>query len=94
MNGQERKVVIPTLELDKPINAHSSNEAKPDEYEMPVNGVVAMQLVIFSPEHWKAYTKYKNHRVQVVCILMQAISGHHLTPVLCQVIYISKFNEL
>jgi Domain of unknown function (DUF4431) len=93
INGREKKVMFPVVQLDQPINAASANAAKPDEDEMPENGVFVMQIVLASSELLATYKANKGKRVRVICSLFHAVSGHHLTPVLCDVIRITKPDE-
>ena len=94
INGIEKKVKFPAIELKTQINTTSANPTLPDEYEMPEQGVKVMQLVLSSPDLWKSFKSNKGKIVRIQCSLFHAISGHHMTPVLCEVSSISKPDEL
>ena len=90
IDGQERTVIFPAILLDKAISVVSASATNTAESETPENGVLKLQLVLKSPDLWATYRAKKGKRVRVVCSLFQANTGHHLTPVLCEVVRISE----
>ncbi|WP_157889311.1 DUF4431 domain-containing protein [Chromobacterium subtsugae] len=93
-NGKEKTVTFPALQLDQPINASSANAQNPDPDEVPEQGVRVMQLVLKDKAQWSAFKQLKGKRVRVECTLFHAATGHHLTPVLCDVIGIGAPDSL
>ncbi|WP_043614229.1 DUF4431 domain-containing protein [Chromobacterium violaceum] len=93
-NGKEKTVTFPALQLDQPINVASTNAQDPDPDEMPEQGVRVMQLVLKDKDQWKTYKQSKGKRVRVECTLFHSATGHHLTPVLCDVIGIGTPDSL
>ncbi|KMN32064.1 hypothetical protein VI26_17980 [Chromobacterium sp. LK1] len=84
-NGKEKMITFPALKLDMPINVSPANNQDPDMDEMPEQGIKLMQLVLKDRDQWQAFKRWKGKRARVQCALFHATTGHHLTPVLCDV---------
>ncbi len=90
VNGKERSVNFPVIELTSPVNVVSQNPAKPEADEVTEIGVTLMQLVM-NDDAWKIYKKLKGKNGLVYCKPFHAINGHHLTAVFCDVQSISNY---
>jgi hypothetical protein len=93
MNGKEKKVNFPALLLDSPINVTAADPLHPDEDEMPEQDARLLQLVLRNKEHWALFKQNKGKKVRVTCSLFHSSTGHHLTPVLCDVEQIHKADQ-
>jgi hypothetical protein len=92
-NGQERRTHFPTLVLDAPLNFVTSCSARSGQADMPEIGVTQMQLIIRSPDLWQDFEAKMNTKVRVICAPYHAFTGHHMTPVTCDVERIGPPNE-
>ncbi len=93
MNGKEKKVTFPALLLEQPINVTAANPLAPDDDEMPEQGIRLLQLVLKDEGQWKLFKQNKGKRVRVTCSLFHSTTGHHMTPVLCDVQIINGADQ-
>ncbi len=83
--GKQSEVSYPAVELDRPIDVELAAGAPPDETAVTEVGVTLIHLVIAKKEHWAAFRARIGKRARVQCSLFHAHTGHHQTPVLCEV---------
>lgn len=93
MNGKEKKVTFPALLLDQPINVTAANPLTPEDDEMPEQGIRLLHLILKDGGQWKLYRQNKGKRVRVICTLSHSVTGHHMTPVLCDAQLITKADQ-
>lgn len=91
--GKEKQVKFPAIVLQQPINLVADDKGEGVDEDTPEQGVRVMQLVLGSPALWKAFKAHKGKQARVMCSLFHSHTGHHLTPVLCEVSRISKPDE-
>ena len=93
IDGKEKKMRFPVIELETLINVVSAIPTKPEADEPPEFGVKTMHLVM-SESDWAFFRQNKERKVRVMCMPFHATNGHHQTPVLCEVKGLGKPDRL
>jgi hypothetical protein len=86
-DGKEEKIFYPVIKLKNPVNVYSANPLKP-EIDEPTELDVAIIQLALNNKTWREFKKYKGKIARVLCLPYHAINGHHMTPVLCEVLSI------
>jgi Domain of unknown function (DUF4431) len=86
INGKERKVRFPALILEKGIDVKPPPGPKTEMTPNAELGVTVLHLAMSGQEQMKVFQKHKGQKARVQCNIFRAETGHHLTPVMCQVV--------